>query len=143
MGGGLESCCVGRVYDADGAARHHPHRIHDLHSSSQDHHPSKNSEQKTICYNSTSNAPDDGRMYPKHVELRIHKKNYLVASGWHFAIFHFGELIVKKTEIHICRLSHSASFTSGHVAQTVTWSEPNRSASVFALSAIRCVSLAR
>jgi len=22
--------------------------------------------------NSTSNAPDDGRMYPKHVELRIH-----------------------------------------------------------------------
>jgi len=23
MGGGLESRCVGRVYDADGAARHH------------------------------------------------------------------------------------------------------------------------
>ena len=45
---------------------------HDLHSSSQDHHPSKNSVQKTIRCNSTSNAPDDGRMYPKHVELRIH-----------------------------------------------------------------------
>jgi len=27
MGGGLESCCVGRVYGADGAvARHNPHR---------------------------------------------------------------------------------------------------------------------
>jgi len=40
---------------------------------SQDHHPSKNSVQKTICCNSTSNAPDDGLMYPKHVELRIHQ----------------------------------------------------------------------
>jgi len=48
-----------------------PHRKHDLRSGSQDHHPSKNSVQKTICYNSTSNARDDGRMYPKHVELRI------------------------------------------------------------------------
>ena len=75
MGGGLESCCVGRVgrvCGADGAAQHHPHRIHDLRSSSQDHHPSKNSVQKTICCNSTSSAPDDGRMYPKHVELRIY-----------------------------------------------------------------------
>jgi len=26
MGGGLESRCVGRVYGADGAVRHHPHR---------------------------------------------------------------------------------------------------------------------
>jgi len=42
MGGGLESRCVGRVYGA-----------------------------KNICCNSTCNAPDDGRMYPKHVELRI------------------------------------------------------------------------
>ena len=50
MGDGLESRCVGRVCGADGAARHHPHRTH----------------------NSTSDAPDDGRMYPKHVELRIH-----------------------------------------------------------------------
>ena len=54
-------------------ARHHPHLTHDLRSGSQDHHPSKNSVQKTICCNSTSNAPDDGRMYPKHVELRIHQ----------------------------------------------------------------------
>jgi len=76
MGGGLESRCVGRVYGADGAVRvgrHHPHRTHDLRSGSQDHHPSKNSVQKTICCNSTSNAPDDGRMRPKHVELRIHQ----------------------------------------------------------------------
>ena len=71
MGDGLESRSVGRVYGVDGAARHHPHRTHDLRSGSQDHHPSKNSVHKTICCNSTSNAPDDGRMYPKHVELRI------------------------------------------------------------------------
>ena len=54
-------------------ARHQPRRTRDLRSGSQDHHPSKNSVQKTICCNSTSNAPDDGRMYPKHVELRIHQ----------------------------------------------------------------------
>ena len=59
MGGDLESRCIGRVYSADGA-RYHPH------------HPSKNSVQKTIYCNSTYSAPDDGRMYPKHVELRIH-----------------------------------------------------------------------
>ena len=63
MGGGLESRCVGRVYGADGAVQLH----------SQDHHPSKNSVQKTIRCNSTSYAPDDGRMYPKHVELRVNQ----------------------------------------------------------------------
>jgi len=68
-------------------ARHHPHRTHDLHSGSQDHHPSPNSVQKTICCNSTSSAPDDGRMYPKHVELRIHEYNYLVAWSWYFTLF--------------------------------------------------------
>jgi len=76
MGGGRESRCVGRVYGAGGAvrvARQHPHRKHDLRSGSHDHHPSKNSVQKTISCNSTSKAPDDGRMYPKHVELRIHQ----------------------------------------------------------------------
>ena len=72
-GGGLESRCVGRVCGADVAEWHHPHRTHDLRSGSQDHHPSKNSVQKTIRCNSTSNAPDDGRMYPKYVELRIHQ----------------------------------------------------------------------
>ena len=65
MGGGLESHTVGRVYSADGT--------HDLRCGSKDHHPSKNSVQKTICCNSTSSAPDDGLMYLKHVELRIHK----------------------------------------------------------------------
>jgi len=69
MGGGLESRCVGRVYGADGAVhgtiRTVPH--------SEDHHPSKISVQKTVCCNSTSNSPDDGRMYPKHVEPRIHE----------------------------------------------------------------------
>ena len=75
------------VCGADGAMRYHTHRTHDLRSGSQDHHASKNSVQKTICCNSTSHAPDDGNMYPKHVELRIHEKNYLVASSWHFTIF--------------------------------------------------------
>jgi hypothetical protein len=79
MGGVLESRWVGRVCGADGAvrrhgtARHYPHRTHDLRSGSQDHHSSKNSVEKTIRCNSTSNAPDDGRMYPKHVEIRIHQ----------------------------------------------------------------------
>jgi len=76
-------CC------ADGAvARHHPHRTHDLRSGSQDHHPPKNSVQKIVCCKSTSHAPDDGRMNPKHLELRIHQQNYLVASSWHFTLFH-------------------------------------------------------
>jgi len=44
--------------------------------------------QKTICCNQTSNARDDGRMYPKYVELRIHQQNYLLASRWHFILFH-------------------------------------------------------
>jgi len=72
MGGGLESRCLSRVYGADGAV-HHPHRTHDLRSGSQDHYLFKNSVQKTICCNLTSNAPDDERMYPKHVEIRIHQ----------------------------------------------------------------------
>jgi len=56
MGGGLESRCVGRVYGADGAVHGAIRTVH-----------------TTICCNSTSHAPDDGRMYPKHVELRIHQ----------------------------------------------------------------------
>ena len=61
MGGGLESSCVGRVCGAGVAARlSRPP-------------PIQNSVQKTICCNSTSSVPDDGRMYPKHVELRIHQ----------------------------------------------------------------------
>ena len=73
VGGGLESRCVGRVYGADGV---------------EDHYPNKNSVQKTICCNLTSNAPDDGRMCPKYVELRTHQYNYLVASSWRFKLFH-------------------------------------------------------
>jgi len=40
---------------------------------SQDHHPSKNWVQKIIRCNTMSNDPDEGRMYPKHVELRVHQ----------------------------------------------------------------------
>jgi len=61
MGGGLESSCVGRVYGADGVMRMHG-TIQPVHTTY--------SVQKTICFNSTSNAPDDGCMCPKHVELR-------------------------------------------------------------------------
>ena len=86
MGDGLESHCVGHVYSADGAW-HHLHCKHDPCSGSQDHHPSKNSVRKTIYCYSTSNAPDDGCMYPKHVELRIYQ-NCLVASSWHITLFH-------------------------------------------------------
>ena len=70
MGGGLESCCVGRVYGADGAVHGTTRTVH---NGSRDHHLSKNSVQKTMCCNSTSNATDDGRKYPKHVELRKHQ----------------------------------------------------------------------
>jgi len=69
MGGGPESRCLGRVYGVDGAV-HHPRRTHDLNSCSQDHHPSTISVRKTIYCNLTSNAPDGGRIHPKHVELK-------------------------------------------------------------------------
>ena len=51
--GGLDSRCVGRVCAAALKTTTHP------------------KTRKTICCNSTSNAPDDRRVYPKHVELRI------------------------------------------------------------------------
>jgi hypothetical protein len=52
MGGVLESRCVGRVCSADGAvARHHPNLTHDLRSGSQEHHPTKNSENHTLQLN--------------------------------------------------------------------------------------------
>ena len=70
MGGGPDSRCVGRVYGLDGAVRHHPNRTHDLRSGCQDHHPSTNWVQKTMCCNLTSSAPDDGRMRPEHVQLK-------------------------------------------------------------------------
>jgi len=62
---------MGGADGADGAVQSHG-TIRTISSGSQNHHPSKNSMQKTVCCNSTSNAPDDGRMYPKHVELRMH-----------------------------------------------------------------------
>jgi len=69
MGGGLESCCVGRVFGLEGAVRRHlPNRTHDLRSGCQDHHPTKHL--KTICCNLKSSASDDGRRRPKHVELQ-------------------------------------------------------------------------
>jgi len=71
MGDGLESRCVGRVYGADCARYGTIRTVHTTYAAALKtiHHPSKNSVQKTICCNSTSNAPDDGSMYPKHAEL--------------------------------------------------------------------------
>ena len=68
-------------------------------SGSQDHQPSKNSVQETIRCNSTSNAPDDGRMYPKHVELKIHQLNNLVTSSWHFTLFHEEDARSNKSQV--------------------------------------------
>jgi len=73
---------------ASAVRRHHPPRTHDLRSGSQDHHPSKNLVQKTICCNSTSNAPDDGRMYPKHVELSIKLTFHIISYGTEAVIRH-------------------------------------------------------
>ena len=82
MGGDPENRCVGRLYGSDGAnrcvghvcgadgARHHPNRTHELSNGSQDHQPSTKCVHKTICCNLTSSSPDDGRMRPKHIELR-------------------------------------------------------------------------
>jgi len=108
--------CV-RVYGADGAVRHHPHRKHDLRSGSQDHHPSKNSVQKTICCNSTSNAPDDWRMYPKHVELRTHQQNYHVASSCRFKLFHEEHAPSNNLQIY---LHFSVSFSRQTTIQFLT-----------------------
>ena len=70
MGGGPDSRCVGRVYSVDGVDS----RVYGVEDAVESHGTIlKNSVQKTICCNSTSNAPDDGRIYLKHVELRIHQ----------------------------------------------------------------------
>ena len=89
MGGGLERSCVGRVCGADVAVQH-PHRTHDLRSVSQEHHPSKNSVQKPVCCNSKSDAPDDGLMYPKHVELKCINKMTLLHQVGISNYFSFG-----------------------------------------------------
>jgi len=74
MGGDLESRCVDRVYGADGAVRRTIRTVNTTYAAAlKTTYPSKNYVQKTVCCNSTSNAPDDGLMYPKHVELRIHQ----------------------------------------------------------------------
>ena len=66
MGGGFESHCVHFVCGADGAA---PYTRPTQRLSSPP--PIQKLGAKTLCCNSTSNAPDDGRMYLKHVELKI------------------------------------------------------------------------
>jgi len=58
MGGGPDSHGIGRVYGLDGAVRLPP--IYKLGA-------------EPICCNLTSSAPDDRRIRPKYVELRIHQ----------------------------------------------------------------------
>ena len=75
MVGGFGSRCVVHVYRAHVAVcdTKHAHSKHDISSVSQNHHTTKISFQKVTCFNETSNALDDGCMYPKHIELRIHQ----------------------------------------------------------------------
>jgi len=142
MGGGLQNCCVSRVYGAGGAVHgtirtvnttyaadlkttlltysmvqspsweanwsaasqeiprisRNPKVHYRTHKHSQDHHPSKNSVQKTICCNSTSNAPDNGRTYQKHVELRTQIK-LPSCIKWAFHFISRGRYTVKHTQI--------------------------------------------
>ena len=55
MGGGPESRCVGRVYSLDGAVHGTIHGT---------------GCRKSYAATLTSSAPEDGRVRPKHVELR-------------------------------------------------------------------------
>ena len=58
--GGVPGCrSIVRVYGADSAVHGTIHALHTV--------------QKAISCNLTSNAPDNGCMYPKLVELRIHQ----------------------------------------------------------------------
>jgi hypothetical protein len=63
-----------------------PHHTHGPRSSLLDRRPPthENWVQNTTCCNTRSNAPDDGRKRPKHVELKEHQCNYFVASSWFF-----------------------------------------------------------
>jgi len=73
MGGGLESRCIGRVCGVDGAMPHDNHTAHTTYATAL----KTSTHPKTRCrksYVATQHPvpPDDGRMYPKHVKLRIH-----------------------------------------------------------------------
>jgi len=67
------SDCVGRVYGADGAVHGTMRTVHTTYAAALKTTTHPKTVQKTICCNSTSNPPDNGRMRPKHVELRIHQ----------------------------------------------------------------------
>jgi len=65
-------------------------------SSSQDHHPSKNSVQKTICCNSTSNAPDEWAYVP---ETCRGKNTSIKLPSCIKLVFHFISLQMLVTEV--------------------------------------------
>jgi len=58
---------------------------------------------RSIRCNSAPNAPDNGRMRPKHVELRIGQ--YLVASSWHFTLFHEEDARSNNPQVSSCQPS--------------------------------------
>ena len=66
MGGGPESRCVGRVYSLDGAVTVHTTYAAALGTTTH----LQTGCRKPYAATLTSSAPDDGRMRPKHVELR-------------------------------------------------------------------------
>jgi len=102
MGDGPESRWVGRVSGLE-VARHLPNRTHDLRSGSQDHHPSTNSVQEIICCNLASSASDDGRMRPKHVELKKLQQITLlheVGISFYFTMKMHGQTTLKKDQKH-------------------------------------------
>jgi len=72
--GTVQSRCVRRVYGADGAVCTAPSAPYTRRTQRLSRPPPIHKfGAETICCNLTSIAPDDERMRPKHVELRMHQ----------------------------------------------------------------------
>jgi hypothetical protein len=70
MGCGPDSRCVGRVYAPDGAVRRRTGTVHTTYAAAVRTTTHLQIGCRKPCCNLPSSAPDDGRMRPKHVELR-------------------------------------------------------------------------
>jgi hypothetical protein len=80
----LRGVCVLSVRTCVGSSRK---RVHvQVHSTQTPHSIIPFTAQNATCCNTRSNAPDDGRKRPRHVELKEHKQDYLVASSWFFLL---------------------------------------------------------
>jgi len=78
---------MGGVSGFEGAV-HLQNRTHDPHSGSQDHHPSTNWVQKSICCNLTFSAPDEWAYASETCRPKETSINYIVSSSCHFNLFH-------------------------------------------------------